>query len=197
MQIGGIALEKMWERGDLVCHRGDVELSPGDLTVNPNSINVTLSEFALKPSYPMVIDPHDPGTLSWKEIEFSELHIRPGDFYLMSVRERFSFSGSYALAPMIEGRSTLARCGLCVHESAGFGDVGFKGNFTLEVTAKLPIILRPGDEIAQVFFEEVFQPKAYEGAYSKQGYKPEPPVLGKHRFVRDAECSMRSLLKGK
>lgn len=35
--------------------------------------------------------------------------------------------------PMLEGRSSIARLGLFVHITPGFGYVGFKGYWTLEI----------------------------------------------------------------
>jgi dCTP deaminase len=40
---------------------------------------------------------------------------------------------------MIEGRSSIGRLGLFVHVTAGFGDVGFCGYWTLEMFAVQPV----------------------------------------------------------
>ena len=34
---------------------------------------------------------------------------------------------------MLEGRSSIGRLGLFIHITAGFGDVGFEGFWTLEI----------------------------------------------------------------
>jgi len=34
-------------------------------------------------------------------------------------------------APFIEGRSSIGRMGISVHITAGFGDIGFNGTWTL------------------------------------------------------------------
>ncbi|MEZ6066808.1 MAG: hypothetical protein R3B90_14135 [Planctomycetaceae bacterium] len=57
--------------------------------------------------------------------------------------------------PMIEGRSSVGRLGLFVHVTAGFGDVGFSGYWTLEMFAVQPIRVYPGVEIAQIFYHTV------------------------------------------
>ena len=98
------------------------------------------------------------------------------------------------LVPMIEGRSTTGRLGFTNHITAGFGDVGFKGNFTLEIVNldETPILLRPGMEIGQVFFDLATEPlskydrgTAYDGAYSSNhNGKAVPPVLGRDRFFK-------------
>lgn len=186
MILGGKLFRYLVRTGKIVCYRNEERIGVDDLTINSNSINVSLSPFVLAPSYPMEIDLHDPSTLSWVESTFSEFHLAPGKFYLMSVQERFEFKSKLLrllFAPMIEGRSTIARCGVSAHECAGYGDVGFDGAFTLEVSSKLPVVLRPGDEIAQVYFIFVLGGSPYKGAYQKQS-KPKGPVIGKGRFVR-------------
>lgn len=114
----------------------------------------------------------------------------PGTFVLASVRERFVcnrpvgrfFKRHYA--PMIDGRSTLARMGIGCHLAAGFGDYGFSGAFTLELHNVGPhtVVLRPRMRIAQVFFVAVDEPVPYDGAYTGQLEKPMGPVTGEGRF---------------
>ena len=56
---------------------------------------------------------------------------------------------------MLEGRSSVGRLGLFVHITAGFGDVGFRGYWTLEMFAVQPIRVYPGVPIAQIFYHTV------------------------------------------
>jgi len=53
---------------------------------------------------------------------------------------------------MIEGRSSVGRLGLFVHVTAGFGDVGFCGYWTLEMFAIQPVRVYPGVPICQIFY---------------------------------------------
>jgi dCTP deaminase len=53
---------------------------------------------------------------------------------------------------MLEGRSSIGRLGLFVHVTAGFGDVGFCGYWTLEMFAVHPIRIYAGVEICQIFY---------------------------------------------
>jgi dCTP deaminase len=62
---------------------------------------------------------------------------------------------THDLVPMIEGRSSIGRLGLFVHVTAGFGDVGFSGYWTLEMFAVHPIRIYPGIPICQIFYHEV------------------------------------------
>ena len=57
--------------------------------------------------------------------------------------------------PMLEGRSSIGRLGLFVHITAGFGDVGFCGYWTLEIFCVQPIRIFAGVEICQIFFHSI------------------------------------------
>jgi dCTP deaminase len=64
-------------------------------------------------------------------------------------------TATHNLVPMLEGRSSVGRLGLFVHVTAGFGDVGFEGYWTLEMFAVQPIRIYPGVEIAQIFYHTI------------------------------------------
>ena len=177
--------------GGWTAHRDGVLITPDELTINPNSVNVSLGGIALSAEYVGFIDLHNPESVKWRRTVFSDadpLILRPGSFCLAHVRERFDCAawddqGNY-FVPMIEGRSTVARCGLSIHSSAGFGDFNFSANFTLELTTAVPIALRPGDEIAQIVFQQVSSATKYESVYSDQFDEPRAPVLSRERFQR-------------
>lgn len=57
--------------------------------------------------------------------------------------------------PMLEGRSSIGRLGLFIHVTAGFGDVGFAGFWTLEMFCIQPIRIYPGVEICQIFYHTI------------------------------------------
>jgi dCTP deaminase len=63
--------------------------------------------------------------------------------------------------PMLEGRSSIGRLGLFVHITAGFGDVGFNGFWTLEMFCVQPIRIYAGAEICQIFYHSI------EGDYTR------------------------------
>jgi dCTP deaminase len=80
------------------------------------------------------------------------LVLTPNQLYLGRTVER---TETHNLVPMIEGRSSIGRLGLFVHVTAGFGDVGFCGFWTLEMFAVQPVKIYPGVPICQIFFHQI------------------------------------------
>jgi dCTP deaminase len=56
---------------------------------------------------------------------------------------------------MIEGRSSIGRLGISIHATAGFGDIGFFGYWTLEISCIEPVRIYPGIRICQIFYHTV------------------------------------------
>jgi dCTP deaminase len=80
------------------------------------------------------------------------LLINPGQLYLGRTVE---FTRTNNLVPMIEGRSSIGRLGLFIHITAGFGDVGFSGYWTLEIFCVQPIRIYAGVEVCQIFYHTI------------------------------------------
>ena len=93
--------------------------------------------------------------------------LQPGVLYIARTKE---IVGSKEYVPCISGRSSIARLGIQVHITAGFGDVGFQGTFTLEITAVHPVRIYPNMEICQLYFEPADGPTdmKYNGKYLNQ-----------------------------
>jgi dCTP deaminase len=80
------------------------------------------------------------------------LVLQPQRLYLGRTVE---FTKTDNLVPMLEGRSSIGRLGLFIHITAGFGDVGFNGYWTLEMFCVQPIRIYPGVEICQIFYHTI------------------------------------------
>ncbi len=78
--------------------------------------------------------------------------LEPNRLYLGRTAER---TETRNLVPMIEGRSSIGRLGLFVHVTAGFGDVGFCGFWTLEMFAVQPVKIYPNVPICQIFYHTI------------------------------------------
>nr|WKN36802.1 dCTP deaminase [Tunicatimonas sp. TK19036] len=93
------------------------------------------------------------------------------------------FTETQHYVPMLEGRSSIGRLGLFVHITAGFGDVGFSGFWTLEMFCVQPIRIYTGVEICQIFYH------AIEGDY--QAYRQSTGHAGgKYQNNRGIQPSM-------
>jgi dCTP deaminase len=68
--------------------------------------------------------------------------------------------GSDIYLTHLSGKSSLARLGLVVHNTAGLINPGHFLHITFELAnmGSIPIILRPGMEIAQILFSELSSP---------------------------------------
>lgn len=119
--------------------------------VNPNSYNMTLHNELMVYS-DMVLDMRHPPKTQRITIPEDGFVIEPNRLYLGRTVER---TETHNLVPMIEGRSSIGRLGLFVHVTAGFGDVGFKGFWTLEMFAIQPVRIYPGIEICQIFYHDI------------------------------------------
>lgn len=96
----------------------------------------------------------------------SQFILRPGVSVLATSKEYF---GSDEYLIQIGGKSSLARIGLMIHNTAGIINPGHFLHITLELTNQniVPIILRPGMEIAQLTFSMMSSPPSR--SYRKTG----------------------------
>ena len=130
----------------------DIKIDPFNReNLNPNSYNLTLHN-ELVCYEEVVLDMAKPSRTRRVEIPPGGLVLAPNQLYLGRTFER---TETHNLVPMIEGRSSVGRLGLFVHVTAGFGDVGFCGYWTLEMFAVQPVRIYPGVEICQIFYHEI------------------------------------------
>ncbi len=109
------------------------------------------------------------------------LVLRPHVLYLGCTVER---AGSDFYVPFVDGRSSWGRCGLAVHVTAGRGDLGYRGTWCLELIAQghLPVMVRPGQRICQVYFHAVQGERTlYQGRYAGEGVEAEECRLFKDK----------------
>ncbi|WP_442481503.1 dCTP deaminase [Aeoliella sp. SH292] len=131
---------------------GDIVIDPFDEShLNPNSYNLTLHN-ELMVYEELVLDMAKANRVRRIEIPKDGLTLSPNQLYLGRTVERTT---THNLVPQIEGRSSIGRLGLFVHVTAGFGDVGFSGYWTLEMFAVQPIRIYPGVPICQIFYHEI------------------------------------------
>jgi dCTP deaminase len=132
--------------------------------VNPNSYNLSLHhELITYTDFPLDMKKENPYT----EITIPQdgLVLEPNRLYLGRTVEYTETNG---YVPMLEGRSSLGRLGIFVHVTAGFGDVGFKGYWTLEIFCIQPVRIYSGVEVCQIYYHTIEGP--YE-TYSSRKYQ--------------------------
>ncbi len=122
-----------------------------DKLLNPNSYNLRLhNEMIVYNSFPL--DMKKPNPTEKIIIPEEGYCLEPGKLYLGRTLE---FTETHSLVPMLEGRSSIGRLGMFVHVTAGFGDVGFKGFWTLEISVIHPLVIYPNVQICQIFYHTV------------------------------------------
>jgi len=122
-----------------------------DANLNPNSYNLTLHNEVMVYEE-VVLDMAKANRVRRLTIPPEGLVLGPSQLYLGRTVER---TETHNYVPMIEGRSSVGRLGLFVHVTAGFGDVGFCGYWTLEMFAVQPVRIYPGVPICQIFYHEI------------------------------------------
>lgn len=137
--------------------QGNIEITPYDPQyLNPNSYNLRLHHELLVYTED-VLDMKKPNAYEIIQIPEEGLLLTPGRLYLGRTHE---YTKTQGFVPMLEGRSSVGRLGLTIHVTAGFGDVGFAGYWTLEIQCVQPIRIYPMVEICQVYYHTL------EGAYT-------------------------------
>jgi|GEM_PF-4993 len=125
--------------------------------LNPNSYNLRLHNELLVYE-DTLLDMKKENKAKSLVIPEEGLILEPNKLYLGRTKE---YTRTVNHVPMLEGRSSVGRLGLFIHVTAGFGDVGFSGYWTLEIYCIQPIKVYPGIEICQIYYHSI------EGEYDK------------------------------
>ena len=135
-----------------------------ETALNPNSYNLSLHDELLVYEEKL-LDMKKPNPTRTLIIPPEGLVLEPGILYLGRTKE---YTETDKYVPMLEGRSSIGRLGLFIHVCAGFGDVGFKGFWTLEIHCIQPIRVYAGVGVCQIYYHSI------EGEY-------EPYISGKYQ----------------
>jgi dCTP deaminase len=103
-------------------------------------------------------------TVEYRDIPNAGAALEPGELYLMHTEERI---WTDRFVPVLDGKSSIGRLGICVHLTAGYGDPGFDGQYTLEVTTVYPVKVYAGMRFCQMRFHTMEGESAlYAGNYT-------------------------------
>ncbi len=119
--------------------------------INPNSYNLRLHN-QIGVYTDSVLDVKRKNEMKVFTIPPSGFLLEPHHLYLGRTIE---YTETDFFVPMLEGRSSLGRLGLNIHVTAGFGDIGFSGYWTLEMHAIAPIWIYPGIDICQIYYHTI------------------------------------------
>lgn len=149
-----------------------------------NSYDVHLGKWLAKYKND-VLDAKKHNPIEYFEIPDDGYLLLPQIFYLGVTLE---YTETHAHVPFLEGKSSTGRLGIDIHATAGKGDVGFCGNWTLEISVKQPVKVYHGMPIGQLIYfpvvgeiQEKYNKKA-NAKYSGQPNKPIESMMWKNQF---------------
>lgn len=145
MILSGLEISREIELGNILIEPYDPK------RLNPNSYNLTLHDELLAYDEE-VLDMKVPNSYHKVKIPSTGYLLKPGKVYL---GRTFELTETKSFVPMLEGRSSVGRLGLSIHITAGFGDVGFRGYWTLELHCIEPIRIYPFVEICQIYYHTI------------------------------------------
>lgn len=139
--------------------------------LNPNSYNLRLHNELLVYDEE-VLDMKRPLKTRTLTIPEDGLVLQPGTLYLGRTVEVTRTQGCVS---MIDGRSSVGRLGIFVHVTAGVGNVGSEGYWTLEITCIHPVRVYPFVQICQLYFLELkgeYTPYTSNKYHNNNGIQP-------------------------
>ena len=138
---------------EILKHMGkEIIITPFDeKRINPNSYNLSLADELLVYEQDE-LDMKKPNPTKRIVIPEEGLLLEPNRLYLGRTNE---FTKTDRYVPMLEGRSSTGRLGLFIHVTAGFGDIGFAGYWTLEIFCVQPVRIYPNVEICQIYYHDI------------------------------------------
>lgn len=111
--------------------------------------------------------------------------LQPHQLYLGVTEE---YTETHVHVPFLEGKSSTGRLGIDIHATAGKGDVGFCGNWTLEISCKIPVRIYRGMPIGQLIYfpvdgeVDVKYNTKKDAKYSGQPDRPVESMMWKNKF---------------
>ena len=149
---------------------GFLKIDPYDpKLVQPNSLDIRLGEhFVWYEESDDIIDPYDAETVSSHvcETRGKYFDVYPGKFILAETLETITLPAN--IVATIEGKSSIARLGISLHQTGGWIDAGFSGTITLEIANvnQRPVRLYAGMPIGQLVF---YQTATASNPYGSKG----------------------------
>lgn len=131
------------------------------------------------------LDAKKHNTIKYFDIPDEGYVLQPHVFYLGVTQE---YTETHAHVPFLEGKSSTGRLGIDIHATAGKGDVGFCGNWTLEISCKQPVRVYKYMPIGQLIYFpvegeiEIKYNQKSNAKYSGQPNRPVESMMWKNKF---------------
>ena len=144
-----------WQLRDRIA-RGHIRIDPYEpALVQPNSVDIRLgNHFVWYRPGAEVIDPYDRDSVKAdvEETRADSFILNPGQFVLAETLESIGLPDN--IVATIEGKSSIARLGVTLHQTGGWIDAGFRGTITLEMANvnSRPVKVYAGMPIGQLVF---------------------------------------------
>ena len=165
--------------------KGTIKIEPYNRTdLGSNSYDVHLGK-TLALYVDDVLDAKKHNKIEYFDIPDEGFVLEPHKFYLGVTLE---YTETHAHVPFLEGKSSTGRLGIDIHATAGKGDVGFCGNWTLEISCKQPVRVYHGMPIGQLIYFpvegeiEIKYNQKSNAKYSGQPNKPVESMMWKNKF---------------
>lgn len=161
----------------------EIVIAPFDIkNMGGNSYDVHLSKHFAE-YVDNVIDAKKHNQVKHFDIPEEGFVLLPGQLYLASTLE---YTESHNHVPFLEGKSSTGRLGINIHATAGKGDVGFCGYWTLEISTSKAVRIYEGMPIGQLIYHTVdgtvqrLYHKKVDAKYSHQEALPKESMMWKN-----------------
>ncbi len=168
MILTNVAILKAIKAGNLAID-GLVGLDPSKSPFNTTAVDLSLGDSISVPnSGPAAFDLRKPGIATYLHdnskhhalLDSQPYPLAPQQLVLGQTKESVNFPirpKKPCYCARVEGRSSIARCGILVHFTAPTIHAGFEGKITLEIInlGASDFLLYPGMPICQLIIEEV------------------------------------------
>lgn len=131
--------------------KGTIKIEPFDIQcLGTNSYDIHLGKY-LSEYDDDILDCKKNNSIHTWEITKNGFVLQPNTLYLGVTAE---YTETHAHVPFLDGKSSTGRLGICIHITAGKGDIGFCNHWTLEISVLQPVRVYAGMPIGQIIYFE-------------------------------------------
>lgn len=165
--------------------KGNIFVDKAEENIGNNFIEVHLGD-SLKVYDVPILDVTESSPTKQITIEKEGFILKPNELYLGRTIE---FTKTYGFVPLLTSYEELAAVGMEIHVTAGFGDNGFEGTWTLEIVCANQTIVYPGMPIGRIYYLPLIGDSkiTYRGKYFRQEEVTESRLSQEYILTRTKE----------